>query len=260
MVELITEILIYLGIAALLGLVLGYLIWGSGTAARVSAARADGAAAARTSVDGNAGLREQLASAESARARLEDEVDRLSVALDACERKHRDAAAASDNASEGIPAIAPVAFVPGEDDAFKIEAEPEPEQLPEPETVPSAEADDAPEPEPQVEPSPEVEPEAEPEAALEPDAPILPEGLLSERPDEVDDLKQIKGVGKVMESVLNDKGIYLFRQVAALTEQEVAWVNDAIEAFPGRIQRDRWVEQAAQLYADKYGKPYDEDG
>lgn len=252
MVELITEILIYLGIAALLGLVLGYLIWGWGTAARVSAARADGAAAARTSVDGNAGLREQLASSEAVRERLEEEVDRLTVELDACKQKHADAASASDDlpeattprseeppAPEATPALGQAVVAPANGDLS--EAEPEPEPLPESE--PEQSAVEAPESEP----------------APEADAPVLPKGLLTERPDEVDDLKQIKGVGKVMEGVLNDKGIYLFRQLASLNEQETAWVNDAIEAFPGRIHRDRWVEQSAQLYADKYGRSHDAD-
>ena len=82
MVELIAEMLIYIGLAALLGLVLGYLIWGWGTAARISAARADGAAAARTSVDGSAGLSEQLQESEEERRRQAEEIEHLLEQLD----------------------------------------------------------------------------------------------------------------------------------------------------------------------------------
>ncbi|MEL7000960.1 MAG: hypothetical protein AAFP68_22170, partial [Pseudomonadota bacterium] len=87
MVELITEMLIYLGLAALLGLVLGYLVWGWGTGARISAARSEGAATARTSVDGDAGLRERFDASEQERIRLEAEVEHLSTALAASREK-----------------------------------------------------------------------------------------------------------------------------------------------------------------------------
>lgn len=239
MIELITEILIYLGIAALLGLVLGYLIWGWGTAARISAARADGAAAARTSVDGNAGLREQLQASEVAREKLEDEVDRLTEALAACERKQAQAAVPepSGPAPLGPEPIAEIAS-PASIDPPLAEVS---------EGTSYAAGTEV-----------EAEPDADAVSDALPAAPALPEGLLEERPEEVDDLKRIKGVGKVMEGVLNDKGIYLFRQLARLSEQEVAWVNDAIDAFPGRIHRDRWVEQAAELYAEKYGEAHDQ--
>ena len=77
--------------------------------------------------------------------------------------------------------------------------------------------------------------------------------LLVERPTNIDDLKQIKGIGVVMERVLNEKGIYLFQQLADMTSEDIDWVTEAIAAFPGRIVRDRWVEQARELYIAKYG-------
>ena len=100
------------------------------------------------------------------------------------------------------------------------------------------------------------EPEPEPTAQA---APVEePTSLLTERPDEVDDLKRIKGVGKVMEAVLNDKGVYLFRQIANFSAKDVAWVNEAIEALPGRIERDNCVGQAQELYRDKYGRSHED--
>ena len=64
-----------------------------------------------------------------------------------------------------------------------------------------------------------------------------------------DDLKVISGVGPKMESVLNDFGITAWEQVAALTEDEVETLTEAIDTFPGRIARDNWVGQAGDLVA-----------
>ena len=189
MVELITEILIYLGLAALIGLVLGYLIWGWGSATRIASARADGAAAARASAERETALRGKLTACKAEVARLTQEVEQLSARLEPYE-----------------PA----------DSAFG--------------TAP-------------------VESE---------DAPSKPDGLLASPPDTVDDLKRIKGIGAVMEEVLNERGIYLYSQIASLSEREADWVNDAIEAFPGRIHRDRWIQQAKQLMREYHDEPYTE--
>ena len=73
-----------------------------------------------------------------------------------------------------------------------------------------------------------------------------PSGLQSARSGKADDLKRIKGIGKVNESKLNAFGIWHFDQIASWTEDEILWVNDYI-AFPGRIQREDWVGQARTL-------------
>jgi predicted flap endonuclease-1-like 5' DNA nuclease len=65
--------------------------------------------------------------------------------------------------------------------------------------------------------------------------------------DHVDDLKVIKGVGLMIEGILNSFGVTAWEQIAALSTAEVERLNEAIEAFPGRIERDRWVEQAKDL-------------
>jgi predicted flap endonuclease-1-like 5' DNA nuclease len=61
-----------------------------------------------------------------------------------------------------------------------------------------------------------------------------------------DDLTAIRGIGKVIEKKLHDLGIRSFGQIAALTPDEVKRVNDAIE-FPGRVEREHWIEQAREL-------------
>ena len=64
---------------------------------------------------------------------------------------------------------------------------------------------------------------------------------------EADDLKDIVGVGPFLEKKLHAVGIYTFRQVANFTRDDVAKVNDIIEFFPGRIDRDDWVGQSADF-------------
>ena len=61
-----------------------------------------------------------------------------------------------------------------------------------------------------------------------------------------DDLKLISGVGPVLEEKLNELGIYHFWQIAKFEQKDIDLVNDAM-AFPGRIERDEWIDQAANL-------------
>ena len=68
---------------------------------------------------------------------------------------------------------------------------------------------------------------------------------------EKDDLKQISGVGPFLETKLNNLGIYTFEQVSQFDTELMEIVNDAIEFFPGRVQRDDWVGQAKKFHAEK---------
>lgn len=69
--------------------------------------------------------------------------------------------------------------------------------------------------------------------------------------DEKDDLKVIKGIGHGIEKKLNQQGIYSYRQISEFTPDYIKKLTEAILFFPGRIERDRWVEQASKLYLDK---------
>ncbi|MEL6220678.1 MAG: hypothetical protein AAFR79_19860 [Pseudomonadota bacterium] len=94
-----------------------------------------------------------------------------------------------------------------------------------------------------AEPTPEPDPvETEPES--EPAPP--PSNLYLERPDHVDNLQEIKGVGPKMEAVLNSKGVYQFAQIAAFTAEDLTWLDKATGSFPGRAARDGWVTQAKE--------------
>ncbi len=74
-----------------------------------------------------------------------------------------------------------------------------------------------------------------------------PEMLKKARASGADDLKQIKGVGPKMETMLNKMGVYHFDQVSGWRAQEVKWVDENLEGFKGRVSRDEWVKQAKIL-------------
>lgn len=70
----------------------------------------------------------------------------------------------------------------------------------------------------------------------------------SNRPESVDDLKRIKGVGAVIEETLNTLGVYQFSQIADWNEVNVSWIEESL-SFPGRIKRENWIDQAKTLDA-----------
>ncbi|MEL7100438.1 MAG: NADH-quinone oxidoreductase subunit E [Pseudomonadota bacterium] len=91
--------------------------------------------------------------------------------------------------------------------------------------------------------------EPKPKAAPAPDAGpgTKPQALEAARDGGPDDLKLIKGVGPKLEALLHRLGFFHFDQVAAWTADEVAWVDQNLEGFKGRVSRDNWVEQAKTL-------------
>jgi len=74
-----------------------------------------------------------------------------------------------------------------------------------------------------------------------------PKTLKAPRKSGADDLKQIKGVGPKLEKLLNDLGFYHFDQIAKWTAGNIAWADENLVGFKGRVSRDDWVEQAKIL-------------
>ena len=70
----------------------------------------------------------------------------------------------------------------------------------------------------------------------------------------VDELRNIFGIGPVLEKRLNAEGITSFRQVAAFTGEEIERVAEAIGCFADRIIKDDWMESARQEHLRKYGE------
>lgn len=76
-----------------------------------------------------------------------------------------------------------------------------------------------------------------------------PRTMKAPRKSGADDLKLIKGVGPKMEGLLHGLGFYHFDQVSKWSADEVAWVDQNLEGFKGRVSRDAWVDQAKSLAA-----------
>ena len=65
-------------------------------------------------------------------------------------------------------------------------------------------------------------------------------------PGDPNDLKRIKGIGPALERRLNELGVMGLADLANLPPGEIDRINAKLD-FPGRIQRERWVEQAKAL-------------
>ncbi len=92
--------------------------------------------------------------------------------------------------------------------------------------------------------APKPAPKAEPKAET---AEVAPSLKFLDGPDgQADDLQRISGVGPVLERKLNALGIFHYRQIAAFTPEQIAAVDDELN-FKGRIERDNWLTQAAEL-------------
>jgi len=75
-----------------------------------------------------------------------------------------------------------------------------------------------------------------------------PYGLAAPQGGQPDDLKRIRGIGPQNEGRLHGLGIWHFTQIAAWSRDNVTWVGSYL-AFPGRIDREKWIDQARELAA-----------
>ena len=93
-----------------------------------------------------------------------------------------------------------------------------------------------------ADPDPEVVPDPEPaDEAMTDDSDDAPW-----RTVEADDLKVIKGIGPKLESLLHEIGVRTYEQIAAFPASYITQLDDFL-SFTGRIDRDNWVGQAAEL-------------
>ncbi len=180
------EIWLLLLLAALLGLLAGWFIWGR-----------------RTPEDAG-------------------EADRLRAALDACNAKGRDQTAR-------------ITALEGDLSAAKAAAS---ESAAKAERAMAAKA---------ASPAPASKPDSDKTASAASKAADKPKSLTKARGGKPDDLKLIKGVGPKLEALCNKLGFYHFDQIASWTEKEIAWVDDNLEGFKGRVTREDWVQQARDL-------------
>lgn len=88
----------------------------------------------------------------------------------------------------------------------------------------------------------------QPEPPQAPSGPgTRPAALDAPRDGSADNLQLIKGIGPALEKLCNSLGFYHFDQIAAWSAPEIAWVDQNLEGFKGRVTRDGWVDQAQTL-------------
>lgn len=85
---------------------------------------------------------------------------------------------------------------------------------------------------------------ASPETGVVASAEVKPVALPGPRGGAADKLQTIEGIGPAMEKLCHELGIYHFDQIAAWGADEVAWMDNNLKGFKGRVTRDRWVRQA----------------
>lgn len=73
-----------------------------------------------------------------------------------------------------------------------------------------------------------------------------PETLDGPRNGAPDDLSRIKGLGPKSREKLNALGVFHYDQIAAWNLDNARWIGAAIGA-PGRVERDKWIQQARAL-------------
>lgn len=89
--------------------------------------------------------------------------------------------------------------------------------------------------------------DADPEPDLAPQAKTAPPSSKAET--STDNLRLIKGIGPKFETLLHARNITSFSQVAALTD-DAEW-ETYLDTFAGRIEREQWREQAAELLGER---------
>ena len=86
------------------------------------------------------------------------------------------------------------------------------------------------------------------EKELEKEIPEEYNFISSEEKSEAARLQAIDGIGPFIEEQLNSIGIFTFEQISLFDKQVIELVTDAIQFFPGRIERDDWKGQAAAFF------------
>ena len=78
------------------------------------------------------------------------------------------------------------------------------------------------------------------------DAPEVKPGAVGDKPD---DLRRVRGIGPAMKRELAAYGVRTLAELAALDDARIDTLDQELK-FPGRIRRERWVEQARELLGD----------
>jgi predicted flap endonuclease-1-like 5' DNA nuclease len=183
---LLTQMFLYILGAFLLGLLLGWIIWGR--------------------------LRGRITELEADVSRLRGDNDRLKRDLDACGKARADLEARNRSL-----------------EAELAELRSRPTPAPAPAALMSAPAK-----------APAPKKAAAPKPAAVKAAPA--------KPAKPDNLRRMIGIGPVNNKKLNGMGVTTFAQIAKWSAADIKRVEAVLE-FDGRIERERWIEQAKLLAA-----------
>ncbi len=63
---------------------------------------------------------------------------------------------------------------------------------------------------------------------------------------EVDDLKEVSGIGLKIEEILNSLGIYYFHQISEWTPENIEWIENYL-SVKRRVKKEDWIGQATLL-------------
>lgn len=219
----------YMLLAFLVGVLVGWFIWGR----------------LRGELDS---LRGDLDRTRSERDRLRADSDRLTGELNACgktradlERQLRDAQAAAGTSSAKPASQAPAALVSTAATAKSAPAKPAPAKAPAAKAAPKpAAAKSAPAKAAASKPATKAAPKAAAKPSAAPAAKTA-----SGKPD---NLRRLIGIGPVNEKLLKGQGVTTFAQIAAWSAADIERIEHALQ-FGGRVERERWVEQAKLLAA-----------
>ena len=230
----------YVVLAFLVGVLVGWFIWGR----------------LRGELDS---LRGDLDRTRSERDRLRADSDRLTGELNACgktradlERQLRDAQAARQRRGQGRQSAAGRPGV----DAGRGQIRPGPAKpAPQSRRRQSRQRRNPSRPKPRLQPNPRranpqppaPQPRARPLRSQQPPRQPhrQPAKPAAAKPD---NLRRLIGIGPVNEKLLKGQGVTTFAQIAAWTTADIERIEHALQ-FGGRVERERWVEQAKLLAA-----------
>ncbi len=75
---------------------------------------------------------------------------------------------------------------------------------------------------------------------------IRPSSVKLPEDGEVDDLKEVSGIGLKIEEILNSLGIYYFKQIAEWTPDNIDWIENYL-SLKRRVKKEDWIGQSKLL-------------
>ncbi len=70
--------------------------------------------------------------------------------------------------------------------------------------------------------------------------------------DDIDELTDIRGIGAVLARKLHEVGIFRFKELANLDDEDLERAQVLIPDLARRMKRDDWIDQAHSLYQRKH--------